>query len=135
MPTMAAKSPKSKHSSGKGGHHCSLGCGSNTSTPKCPDSTFAKKPSSSKEQVSKEQNKFPKGCSSRKCDRSPTPPAESDEHKRKEAHTEDTCELNSTVPISSSGFDGFHSLMGSHSEATELQPPSITFTPLGLGAP
>ena len=44
-------------------------------------------------------------------------------------------ELNSTLLFSSSGFDGFHSLMGSHSEATELHPPSITLTPLGLGAP
>ena len=63
------------------------------------------------------------------------PHSESTEHKRKEAHTADTCKLNSTLPISSSGFDGFHSLMGSHSKATELQPPSITSTPLGLGTP
>ena len=55
--------------------------------------------------------------------------------KRKEACTEDTQKLNSTLPISSSGFDGFCSPTGSHSEATELQPPSITLTPLGLGAP
>ena len=43
--------------------------------------------------------------------------------------------VNSTPPVSSSRFDGFHSLTGSHSEATELQPPSITSTPLGLGTP
>ena len=67
-----------------------------------------------------------------------TPPpqsTESDRRKQKEAHTEDTHELNSTLPISSSGFDGFRSPMGSHSEATELHPPSITSTPLGLATP
>ena len=134
-PTATAKSPKTKHSSRKGGHHCSLGHGLNTSTPKHPNSTLAKKPSGSKEQVLKEQDKSPKSHASCKHGRSPTLPAESDRCKQKEAHIDDTCELNSTLPISSSGFDGFHSLMGSHSEATELQPPSITLIPLGLFAP
>ena len=133
-PIIAAKSPKTKHSSGKGRHHRSSGCSSNTPTPKCPDSTSAKKPSGSKEQVPKEQDRSPRSRGSCKCSRSPTQPAESDRHKQKEAHTEDTCKLNSTLPINSSGFDGFHSPMGSHSKATELQPPSITSTPLGLGA-
>ena len=50
-------------------------------------------------------------------------------------HTEDTCTLNSTLPISSSMFDGFCSPTGSHSNVTELQPPSITSAPLGLGTP
>ena len=59
----------------------------------------------------------------------PLPSAESDRHKQKEAHTEDTCKLNSTIPISSSWFDGFCSLTGSHSEVTELHPSSITLTP------
>ena len=130
---MAAKAPKTKHSSGKGRHHRSLERSSNTSSLKCSDSTSAKKPSGSKEQVLKEQDKSPKNHGICKCSRSPTPPAESDGHKQKEGHTEDTCKLNSTLPISSSGFDGFCSLMGSHSEATELQPLSITSTPLGLG--
>ena len=131
MPTMAAESPKTKSSSGKGRHHRSSGRGLNASTPKHPDFTLAKKPSSSKEQVPKEQDKSPKSRGSCKCGRSPTPPAESNECKWKEARTEDTCELNSTLPISSSGFDGFRSPMGSYSEATELQPPSITLTPWG----
>ena len=131
---MATESPKTKSSSGKGEHHCSSGRGSNTSTPKCPASTSAKKPSSSKEQVPKEQDKSPKSHNSRKCSRSPTPPAESNEHRWKEAHTEDTCELNSTLPTSSSEFDGFCSPTGFHGEATELQPPSITLTPLALSA-
>ena len=135
MPTVVAKSPKTKHSGSKGRHHCSSGHGSNTSTPKCPDSTSAKKPSSSKEQVLKEQDKSTRSCGSRKCGQSPSLPIKSDGCKWKEAHTEDTCELNSTLPVSSIRFDGFYSLMGSHSEATKLHPPSITSTPLGLGAP
>ena len=48
---------------------------------------------------------------------------------------EDTCTLNSTLPISSSAFDGLHSPMESHSDVTEFLPPSITLTPLGLGGP
>ena len=127
MPNTAVESPKTKHSSGKGGHHRSSEHSSNTSTPKHP--------SSSKEPVLKEQDKSPRSHSSHKCGHSPSPSVESDGHKQKEAHTEDTCELNSTLPISSSGFDGFRTLMGPHSEATKLHPPSITSTPLGLGAP
>ena len=116
-------------------HHRSSGCGSNTSTPKCPDSTSAKKPSSSKEPVLKEQDKSPRCCSSCKCGHSPSLSTELDRHKQKEACTEDTRKLDSILPISSSGSDGFHSPMRSHSEATELHPPSITLTPLGLGIP
>ena len=95
----------------------------------------AKKPSSSKEPVPKEQDKSPRSHGSRKHGHSPSPSAESDGYKQKGACTEDTHELNSTLPISSSEFDGFCSPTGSHSEATELHPPSITSTPLGLGAP
>ena len=69
MPNPAVESPKTKCSSGKGRHHCSLGHGSNTSTLKCPDSISAKKPSSSKELAPKEQDKSPKSCGSRKCSR------------------------------------------------------------------
>ena len=129
MPNAAVESPETKCSEGKGRHHRSLGHGSNTSTLKHPDSTSAKKPSSSKESVPKEQNKSPRSCGSCKCGHSPSPSTELDRHKWKEAHTEDTRKLNSTLPVSSSGFDGFCSLMGSHSEATELYPPSITSTP------
>ena len=135
MPNPAVESPRTKRSGSKGGHHHSLGHGSNTSTPKCPNSTSAKKPSSSKEPALKEQDKSPKSCSSHKCSHSPSLFAESAGCKWKEARTEDTRELNSTLPISSSVFDGFCSPTGSHSEATELHPPSITLTPLGLGTP
>ena len=131
----AVESPKAKHSSGKGGHHHSSGYSSNTSTPKCPDSTSAKKPPSSKESAPNEQEKSLRSCGSCKCSRSPSPSTTSIGHKWKEVITEDTCTLNSTLPISSSVFDSFCSPMGSHSNVTELQPPSITLTPLVLGAP
>ena len=135
MPNAAVESPKTKYSGGKGGHHHSSRHGSNTSTLKCPDSTSAKKPSSSKELVLKEQDKSPRSHGSCKHDHSPSQSAESVRHKQKEACTEDTHKLNTTLPTSSSGFDGFCSLMGSHSEATKLHPPTITSTPLGLGIP
>ena len=135
MQNLAVESPKTKRSGGKGGHHCSSEHGSNTSIPKHPDSTSAKKPSNSKEPALKEQDKSPKSHGSRKCGCSPSPSTKSAGRKWKEVHTEDTRELNSTLPISSSGSDGFHSPMESHSKATELQPPSITLTPLGLGTP
>ena len=129
------ESPKTKHSGSNGGHHCSLGCSPNTSTLKHPDSTSAKKPSSSKEPAPNEQDKSPRSHGSRKCSHSPSPSTESVRCKQKEVHTEDTHALNSTLPISSSGFDSFRSPTGSHSDVAELQPPSITLTPLGLGAP
>ena len=135
MPNAAVESPKTKRSGSKGRHHCSSGCGSNTSTLKHLDSTSAKKPSSSKEPVLKEQDKSARSHISHKHGRSPSPSAVLDARKWKEACREDTRELNSTLPISSSGFDSFCSPMGSHSEATELHPPSITLTPLGLGTP
>ena len=116
-------------------HHRSLGRGSNTSTLKCPDSTSAKKPSGSKETVLKEQDKSPRSHGSHKHGCSPSPSAKSDGRKWKEACTEDICELNSTLPISSSRFDGFRSPMGFHSEATKLHPPSITSTPPGSWHP
>ena len=129
IPNPAVESPKAKRSSGKGGHHCSLGCSSNTSTLKHSDSTSAKKPSSSKEPTSNDQEK------SHKHGHSPSPSTESVKCKQKGVHTEDTHALNSTLPISSSAFVGFCSPMGSHSNVTEHQPPSITLTPLGLGTP
>ena len=134
-PNPAVESPKTKCSSSKGRHHHSSGHGSNTSTPKYPDSTPAKKPSSSKEPAPKEQDKPPRSCSSRKHGHSPSPSAKSVGHKQKEAHTEDTHTLNSTLPISSGRFDDFRSPTRFHSEVTKLQPPSITSTPLGLSAP
>ena len=134
-PNPSVESPKTKHSSGKGGPHRSSGCSSNTSTPKHPDSTSAKKPSSSKEPTSNSQEKSPKAHSSHKHGGSPSPSAESVGCKQKDVHMADSCTLNSTLPISSSVFDGLCSPMGSHSDVTELLPPSITSTPLGLAGP
>ena len=74
-------------------------------------------------------------CGSHKQGCSPSPSDKSVGCKWKEVHTEDTHAFNSTLPISSSRFDSFCSSTGFHSDVTELQPPSITLTPLGLGAP
>ena len=134
-PNPAVESPQTKCSGSKGGHHHSSGRGSNTSTLKCPDSTSAKKPSSSMELASNKQDKSPRSHGSSKCSRLASLSAESVGRKWKEVCTEDTHTLNFTLPISSSRFDSFHSLMGSHSNVTEFQPPSITLTPLGLGTP
>ena len=136
-PNPPVESPKTKHSGGKGRPHCSSGCSSNMSTPKCPDSTSTKKPSSSKGPASSEQEKSPRAHSSHKHGHSPSLSAESVRHKQKDVHTEDTHThtLNSTLPISSSTFGGLHSLTGSHSDVTEPLPPSITLTSLGLGGP
>ena len=43
--------------------------------------------------------------------------------------------VDTTLPISSSMFDGFHNPMGSFSGLTELLPPSNTTTPLGQSGP
>ena len=134
-PNPSVESPMTKCSGGMGGPHCSLGHSSNTSTPKHPDSTSAKKPFSSKEPTSNDQEKSSKAHGSHKHGRSPSPSAKSVRCKRKEVCTEGTYALNSTLPISSSTFAGLCSPMGSHSDVTEVLPPSITSTPLGLGGP
>ena len=132
-PSPSMESPKTICSSGKGGPLRGSGHSSNTSTPKCPDSTSAKKPSSYKEPTSNGQEKSPKACGFCKHGRSPSPSTESVGCKWKDVHTEDTRTLNSTLLISSSAFDTLCSPTGSHSNGTELLPPSITSTPLGLG--
>ena len=43
--------------------------------------------------------------------------------------------VDTTLPISSSMFDGFHSPIGSFSDVTEPLPLSITLTPLGQAGP
>ena len=101
-----AESPKAKSSSSKSGPQCGSGRSSNTSTPKHPDSTSAKKPSSSKEPTLSGQEKSPNPCSSRKCSRSPSPTARSVGRKRRNFRMEDSGTVNTTLPISSSMFDG-----------------------------
>ena len=134
-PSLPVELPKTNHSGGKGRPHHGSGCSSNTSTPKNPNSTSHKKPSSSKGPASSEQEKSPRAQGSLKCSRSAFPSAESVRCKQKDVHMEGNRTLNSTFPISSSAFDSLHSPTGSHSDGTELLPPSITSTPLGFGSP
>ena len=72
----AMEFPKAKCSGSKGGHHHSSGHSSNTPTLKCPDSTSAKKPSSSKEPAPNEQEKSPRSHGSQKHGCSPSPSTE-----------------------------------------------------------
>ena len=133
-PSPPVESPKTKRSGGKGSpNHCSERS-SNTSTLKCLDSTSTKKPSSSKGLALSEQEKSPRAHSSCKHGCSPSLLTESVGCKLKDVCTEGNCTLNSTLPISSSAFDGLRSPMGFHSDGTELLAPSITSTPLGLGS-
>ena len=135
-PSPPVESPKAKHSGGKGGPHSSSGHSSNTSTLKYPNSTSTKKPSSSKGPTSNGQERSPpKACRSHKCGHSPSPSTKSIGCKWKAVHMEGNRTLNSTLPVSSSAFDGLCSPMGSYSDGTEPLPPSITSTPLGLGGP
>ena len=120
------ESPKAKRSSSKSGPQRGLGHSSNTSTPKCPDSTSAKKPSCPKEPTSNGQEKSPKSRSSHKHGRLPSPAAKSARCKRRDFHMEDSGAVDTTLPISSSMFNGFRSPMGSFSDVTEpLPPPSL----------
>ena len=105
------------------------------STPKCPKFTSTKKPSSSKGLILSGQERSPKVRGSCKCGCSPSPSTKSVGHKWKDVCMEGSHTLNSTLPVSSSAFDGLHSPMGFHSDGTEPLPPSITSTPLGLGGP
>ena len=134
-PSPPVESPKAKRSGGKGGPHHGTGCSSNTSTLKCPNSTSTKKPSSSKGPTSNGQEMSPKVHGSHKCSCSPSVSTKSVRRKWKDVHMEGNHTLNSTLPVSSSAFDGLCSPTGSHSDGTEPLPPSITSTSLGLGGP
>ena len=134
-PNPSVESPKIKHSGGKGSPHHGSGCSSNTSTPKCPDSTSAKKPFSSKEPALNDQEKSLRAHSSCKCSRSPSPSTKSARCKQKEVHTEGTCTLNSSLPVSSHMFDSLCSPTGSHSDVTELLPPPSPQLPWVLVVP
>ena len=72
-PDTSVESPKAKCSSSKSRPPQGTGCSSNTSTPKHPDSTSAKKPSCSKESTPDDQVKSPQARSSCKCGHSPSP--------------------------------------------------------------
>ena len=126
-----AESPKAKCSSSKSSPQRGLGHSSDTSTPKRPDSTSAKKPSCSKEPISNCQENLPKARSSCKHGRLPSPTTGSAGCKWRDFHMEHSGVVDTTLPISSSIFDGFRSPMDSFSDMTEPLPPSITSTPLG----
>ena len=68
-----AESPEAKRSNSKSGPPRGSGRSSNTSTPKHPDSTSAKKPSCPKESTPDDQAKSPQAHSSHKCGHSPSP--------------------------------------------------------------
>ena len=134
-PSPPVESPKAKHSGGKGGPLHASGYSSSMSTPKCPDSTSTKKPSSSKEPTSNGQGRSPKAHRSHKHGHSPSPSTKSVRCKWKDVHMEGNHTLNSTLPVSSSAFDSLCSPMGSHTNGTEPLHPYITSAPLGLGGP
>ena len=74
-PDMSMESPKTKHSSSKNEPLQGTGCSSNTSTPKCPDSMSAKKPSHPQESIPDHQAKSPQAHSSWKHSHLPSPAA------------------------------------------------------------
>ena len=119
------ESPKAKHSNSKSGPPQGSGHSSNTSTPKCPDSTSTKKPSHPKESTPDDQVKSPQAHSSRKWGHLPSPTAGSVGRKQRDLHGVHSSTVDTTLPISSSMLDTFHSPTGSFSNVVEplLQPP------------
>ena len=123
------ESPKAKHSSSKSRPQRGSGCSSNTSTPKRPDSTSTKKPSCPKESTPDDQAKSPKAHCSCKCGHMPSPTTGSTGCKRRDLCMEDSSVVDTTLPISSSMFDGLHSLTDSLSDVIELPPPPSLLLP------
>ena len=134
-PDTSMESPKTRRSSNKSRSPQGTERGSNTSTPKCPDSTFAKKPSHPQESTLDHPAKSPQAHSFWKHGCSPSPAAESDGCKQKDLHGIDSTTVDTTLPIGSSTMDTFRSLTGSLSEVVEPLAPSITSTPLGKAGP
>ena len=130
-PDTSAEFPKSKCSSSKSGPPWGTGRSSNTSTPKCPDSTSAKKPSHPQESTPDCQAKSPQDCNSWKCGHSPSPTAGSAGCKQRDLHGVDSGTVDTTLPIGSSTMDTFRRPTGSLSEVIDPLAPSITSTPLG----
>ena len=77
-PDTSVESPKTKHSSNRSGPPRGIGRGSNTSTPKHPDTMSAKKPSYPKESTSEPPPKSLQACSSQKRGHLHSPTAEQD---------------------------------------------------------
>ena len=135
VPDTSVESPKAKCSSSKGGPPWGSRHSSNTSTPKRPDSTSAKKPSCPKESTPDDQAKSPQARSSHKLGHSPSPTSGSAGCKRRDLHGVDSSMVNTTLPIGSNILDTFRSPMGSLSDMIEPLAPSITSTPLGKASP
>ena len=132
---MSAESPKTKHSSSKSGPPWGSRHSSNTSTPKHPDSTSAKKPSCPKESTPDDQAKSPQARSSHKHVHSPSPASGLAGCKQRDLRGVDSSMVDTTLPIGSSIMNTFHSLMGSLSDMIEPLAPFITSTPLGQAGP
>ena len=131
----SAESPKAKCSSSKDGPSQGSRCSSNTSTPKCPNSTSTKKSSCPKDSTPDDQVKSPHACSSCKHGHSPSPTSGSAGCKQRDPHGVDSSTADITLPIGSSTSDTFCSLTGSLSDMIELLAPCITSTPLGKAGP
>ena len=134
-PDMSVESPKAKCTSSKGGPPWGSGHSSNTSTPKCPDSTSTKKPSCPKESTPDDQAKSPQARSSHKHGHSPSPTSGSAGRKQRDLCGVDSSMVDTTIPIGSSILDTFCSPTGYLSDVIELLVPSITSTPLGKASP
>ena len=134
-PDMSVESPRTRRSSSKSGPLQGTGCGSNTSTPKHPDSTSTKKPSCPQESTLNCQAKSLQAHSSRKHSHSPSPTAELDGCKRRDLCGIYSGTVDTTLPIGSSTMDTFRSPTGSLIEVVEPLAPSITSTPLGKVGP
>ena len=136
-PDTSVECPKAKRSSSKSGPPWDSGCSSNTSTPKHPDSTSAKKPSCPKESTQDNQVRSPQAHSFCKHSHSPQP---SPRLRVSRMQTRDLCGVDSstvdtTLPIGSSILDTFRSLTGSLSYVIKPLAPSITSIPLGQAGP
>ena len=131
----SVESPKTRRSSSKSGPLWGTGCSSNTSTPKCPDTTSAKKPSRLQESTPDHPAKSLQARSSQKHSHLPSSAAELAGGKRRNLCGIDSATVDTTLPIGSSTMDTFRSPMGSLSEVVEPLAPSITSTPLGKAGP
>ena len=134
-PNTSVESPKTRHSSSKSGPLRGTGCGSNSSTPKHPDTTSAKKSSHSQESTLDCPANSLQSHSSWKCGRSPSPTTESDRDKQRNLRRIDSATVDTTLPIGSSTMDTFCSPTGFLSKVVEPLAPSITSTPLGKAGP
>ena len=99
IPSPPVELPKAKHSGGKGSPHHGLGHSSNMSTPKHPNSTSTKKPSSSQGPTSNGQERSPKVCRSCKHGHSPSLSTESVGCKWKDVCMDGNCTLNSSCQL------------------------------------